>query len=100
MSYVIAAPCVADYSCVEVCPVDCISPMPDESGFEAATQLYINPELCVDCDACREAAGRERLRTNDCSCERSPPLNTNSAFGLPVLIAVSPVSRHCNDKHN
>jgi ferredoxin len=29
--------------------------MPDESGFEAATQLYINPELCVDCDACREA---------------------------------------------
>ncbi|MDT4876776.1 hypothetical protein FQZ97_1122380 [compost metagenome] len=46
------------------------------------------------------AAGRERLRTNDCSCERSPSLNTNSAFGLPVLIAVSPVSRHCDDKHN
>lgn len=52
MSYVITAPCVADYSCVEVCPVDCISPMPDESGFEEATQLYINPDLCVDCDAC------------------------------------------------
>ncbi|MDF1690790.1 MAG: ferredoxin family protein [Zhongshania sp.] len=55
MSYVITAPCVADYSCVEVCPVDCISPMPDDSGFDAATQLYINPVLCVDCDACREA---------------------------------------------
>ncbi len=55
MSYVIAAPCVADYSCVEVCPVNCIHPMPDESGFEASTQLYIDPAKCVDCGACDEA---------------------------------------------
>jgi ferredoxin len=55
MAYVVAAPCVADYSCVEVCPVDCIHPMPDESGFESATQLYINPAQCTDCGACEEA---------------------------------------------
>tara|TARA_R110000787_G_scaffold201880_2_gene312625 strand:+ start:966 stop:1244 length:279 start_codon:yes stop_codon:yes gene_type:complete len=55
MAYVVAAPCVADYSCVEVCPVDCIHPMPDENGFEAATQLYINPVQCTDCGACEEA---------------------------------------------
>ena len=55
MTYVIAAPCVADYSCVEVCPVDCIHPMPDETGFATTTQLYIDPSKCVDCGACEEA---------------------------------------------
>ena len=55
MPYVIAAPCVADYSCVEVCPVDCIHPTPDEAGFEQAEQMYINPAECIDCEACVEA---------------------------------------------
>ena len=52
MAYVITAPCIADYSCAEVCPVDCISPGPDEKDFENAEQLYINPETCIDCAAC------------------------------------------------
>jgi ferredoxin len=32
MAYVIAEPCIdtKDNSCVEVCPVDCIHPTPDE----------------------------------------------------------------------
>lgn len=55
MAYAIAAPCVADYSCVEVCPVDCIHPTPDEPGFDAAEQLYIDPRSCIDCAACVEA---------------------------------------------
>lgn len=52
MSYVIAAPCIADYSCLEVCPVNCISPGPDEPHFDNAEQLYINPEACINCGAC------------------------------------------------
>lgn len=55
MAYVIAAPCIADYSCVEVCPVDCISPRIEEAGFGNAEQLYIDPRLCIDCAACVEA---------------------------------------------
>jgi ferredoxin len=54
MTYVIAEPCIGakDNSCVEVCPVDCIHPTPEEPGYEEATQLYIDPEECIDCDAC------------------------------------------------
>ena len=52
MPHVIAAPCVADFSCVEVCPVDCISPAPEDEDFERTDQLFINPEICVDCGAC------------------------------------------------
>ncbi len=54
MAYIIAEPCIGtkDTACVEVCPVDCIHPTKDEEGFEAATQLYIDPETCIDCGAC------------------------------------------------
>ena len=46
MAYVINEPCIGtkDTSCVEVCPVDCIHPTPDEPGFAEADQLYIDPE--------------------------------------------------------
>lgn len=48
MAYVIAEPCidVKDKSCVEVCPMDCIH------GAEADPMVYIDPEECIDCDAC------------------------------------------------
>ena len=57
LAYVIAEPCIGtkDNSCVEVCPVDCIHPTPDEPGYDAAEMLYIDPEECIDCDACVEA---------------------------------------------
>ncbi|WP_425262574.1 4Fe-4S dicluster domain-containing protein [Sphingobium cyanobacteriorum] len=55
MTYVIAAPCVADYSCVDICPVDCIAPSPGDDAFDAADQLYINPAVCIACGACVEA---------------------------------------------
>ena len=52
MAYVITAPCVADYSCLEVCPVQCISPGPDQAEFEHTEQLYIDASACIDCGAC------------------------------------------------
>ncbi len=57
MTYVINEPCIGakDTSCVEVCPVDCIHPTPDEPDFEECEQLYIDPDECIDCDACVEA---------------------------------------------
>ena len=57
MAYVIAEPCIdtKDNSCVEVCPVDCIHPTPDEPDYDKVKMLYIDPEECIDCDACVEA---------------------------------------------
>lgn len=52
MTYVIAAPCISDFACVEICPVDCISPLPETSAYNEAEQLYIDPVRCVDCGAC------------------------------------------------
>ena len=54
MTYVITEPCinVKDAACIDVCPVDCIHPRKDEPGWEAAEQLFINPDECIDCGAC------------------------------------------------
>lgn len=55
MSFVITAPCVADYSCVEICPVNCISPGPDDKNFDKVEQLFIDPTVCIDCGVCVKA---------------------------------------------
>ena len=64
MAYIICEPCAGpggkDSTCVEVCPVDCIHPKPKKAGgddmsqalFDAETQLYIDPDVCIDCGAC------------------------------------------------
>jgi ferredoxin len=54
MPHIIAEPCIKtkDTACVKVCPVDCIHPTKDEATFEAAEQLYIDPDTCIDCGLC------------------------------------------------
>lgn len=57
MAHVITNRCVGvkDQSCVEVCPVDCIHPSSDLDGdaaFASEPQLFIDPEVCIDCGAC------------------------------------------------
>jgi ferredoxin len=57
VTYVIAEPCVSvkDGACVEVCPVDCIHPRPDEQEpFAVAEPLYIDPDACTDCSLCAD----------------------------------------------
>src|ERR687894_1144668 len=67
MAYVIAEPCIGtkDNSCVEVCPVDCIHPTPDEPDYDRVEQLYIDPEECIDCDACVEACPVDAITPED-----------------------------------
>ena len=47
MAYVVTEPCFdCKYTdCVVVCPVDCFR--------EGEQMLYIDPDDCMDCDACR-----------------------------------------------
>lgn len=46
MTYIVGEPCVTcKYGdCVDVCPVDCF--------YQDDNMLYINPDECIDCDAC------------------------------------------------
>ena len=46
MTYIVTEACVdCKYTdCAAVCPVEAFHELPD--------RLYINPETCIDCDAC------------------------------------------------
>jgi ferredoxin len=54
MPHIITEPCIGtkDASCVAVCPVDCIHPTKNEPDFATATQLFIDPDTCIDCALC------------------------------------------------
>jgi len=49
MPRVITNLCLRDSSCVEICPVDCISP---GEPIEEYPTFYIDPDACIDCGAC------------------------------------------------
>jgi ferredoxin len=65
MAYIIAAPCIADYACVEICPVNCISPGPQDNDFDSAEQMYINPDVCINCGACAEVCPVSAIYDDD-----------------------------------
>jgi ferredoxin len=67
MAYVITDACagVKDTACVEICPVDCIHPTPKERGFSEATQLYIDPDACIDCGMCVDVCPPRAIYAGD-----------------------------------
>lgn len=61
MAYVIAEPCIdkMDRSCVDVCPVDCITNDPTDR------KLYIDPDACIDCGSCEAACPNTAIFRGD-----------------------------------
>jgi NAD-dependent dihydropyrimidine dehydrogenase PreA subunit len=53
MAFVITDACTKDFVCTESCSTDAIHPTQEETAAaEAATQLFINPDECIDCGNC------------------------------------------------
>lgn len=59
MPYVVAQPCIncKHTDCVEVCPVDCF--------YEGPNFLAINPDECIDCNACVPACPVDAIFADD-----------------------------------
>ena len=49
MSHVITSLCLRDSGCVDVCPVECISP---GNPSNKRPTYFIDPNSCIDCGAC------------------------------------------------
>ena len=82
MSYIIGRKCVSfcDTGCFKLCPVDCINgPIKiDGLGVEVEElknneefynldkpQLYINPDVCIDCGACVQECPVDAIYSNE-----------------------------------
>ncbi|MFI6398460.1 FAD-dependent oxidoreductase [Rhodococcus coprophilus] len=81
MAYVITQACCNDVSCVEVCPVNCIHPTPDEAPFATTEMLYIDPETCIDCGACVDECPVDAIAAdNELTPAQEPYLEINAEY--------------------
>ncbi|MEP9353958.1 4Fe-4S binding protein [Xanthobacter sp. KR7-65] len=83
MTYVITSLCIGskDTSCVEVCPVDAIHPAPEDERFDDMEQLFIDPGLCINCDACRTVCPNEAIYARAAvPPEEASSIQRNAAF--------------------
>lgn len=79
MTFVILQPCCNDASCVDVCPVDCIHPTPEEAPFMRTEMLHIDPQTCIDCGACVDACPVDAIKSEDDLEEEDEPYQALNA---------------------
>ena len=52
MAYVITDACTKDFVCVAECATAAIAPAVGDAAAGTVSQLYINPDECIDCGNC------------------------------------------------
>ncbi|BCY19078.1 hypothetical protein hrd7_29270 [Leptolinea sp. HRD-7] len=62
MAHVITSLCVREGSCAMVCPVECIVPGKPSDLYP---WYYIDPDTCIDCDACTPECPSNAIFTAD-----------------------------------
>ena len=54
MAYVITDACTKDFVCVAECATAAIAPVEDDPAAGTVSQVFINPDECIDCGNCAE----------------------------------------------
>lgn len=52
MAYVVTDACIKDFVCVADCATAAIAPMQSDPAAATVSQVYINPDECIDCGNC------------------------------------------------
>jgi NAD-dependent dihydropyrimidine dehydrogenase PreA subunit len=52
MAYVVTDACTKDFVCVDECPSAAIAPTANDAAAGTVSQVYINPDECIDCGSC------------------------------------------------
>jgi len=55
MAYVVTDACVKDFICVEACSTFAIHPAQGDADAGTVSQVFINPDECIDCGNCADA---------------------------------------------
>jgi len=52
MAYVVTDACIKDFVCVAECATAAISPQAGDEAAGTVSQVFINPDECIDCGNC------------------------------------------------
>jgi NAD-dependent dihydropyrimidine dehydrogenase PreA subunit len=52
MAYVVTDACTKDFACVAECATSAIAPQAGDANAASVSQVYINPDDCIDCGNC------------------------------------------------
>ncbi len=52
MAYVVTDACVKDFVCVAECATAAIAPQASDEAAGSVSQVFINPDECIDCGNC------------------------------------------------
>jgi ferredoxin--NADP+ reductase len=58
---VITDKCTKDLLCLDVCQPVAIHPTTEEPDMDNVTQLYIDPNTCIDCGSCIAVCEQEAI---------------------------------------
>jgi NAD-dependent dihydropyrimidine dehydrogenase PreA subunit len=61
MAFVITDACTKDFVCVAECATASIAPAADDPKAESVTQLFINPDECIDCGNCASICAQNAI---------------------------------------
>ena len=52
MAFVVTDACIKDFLCVAECSTAAIAPAAGDAAAATVSQVYINPDECIDCGNC------------------------------------------------
>ena len=64
MAFVVTDKCIKDFRCVDECGMGAIAPGRDDPQAGEASQVYINPDACVECGACAMACDNDAIHAD------------------------------------
>ena len=65
MAYVVTDACTKDFVCVSECSTAAIAPQAADAAAGTVSQVYINPDECIDCGNCASVCEQNAIFAED-----------------------------------
>ena len=65
MAYVVTDACTKDFVCAAECATAAIAPQASDANAGAVSQVYINPDECIDCGNCASVCEQNAIFAED-----------------------------------
>ena len=65
MAYVVTDACTKDFVCVAECATAAIAPRAEDPEAATVSQVFINPDECIDCGNCASVCAQNAIFVAD-----------------------------------